>query len=299
MRITEVKAIVVELPARARRLEIVQVPDPFRLRYTHRDVGSDRAETETYLVVRTDEGIEGICTGAPAPAVMEVLRTQVLGTDPLRREETYQRLHHGTRWVYQTPGWFGNFDNCLWDIAGKVAGLPVCRLLGQVRDCIPAYLTGGDGDGTAPTYLALLDDARARWGINAYKFHNYQGPRQNIALFNELRRALGDDFVLMNDPVCSYSLEEAIPVGHVMEALGFLWLEEPFYEQVYRWFPERTFENVLIVTDGVDENLMLSSRNLPNVNVCAVSHADPVSLIRHANVLLTKGAMAKFEELLK
>lgn len=231
MRITEVKAIVVELPARARRLEIVQVPDPFRLRYTHRDVGSDRAETETYLVVRTDEGIEGICTGAPAPAVMEVLRTQVLGTDPLRREDTYQRLHHGTRWVYQTPGWFGNFDNCLWDIAGKVAGLPVCRLLGQVRDRIPAYLTGGDGDGTAPTYLALLDDARARWGINAYKFHNYQGPRQNIALFNELRRALGDDFVLMNDPVCSYSLEEAITVGHVMEDLGFLWLEEPFYEQ--------------------------------------------------------------------
>ena len=52
MRITEVKAIVVELPARARRLEIVQVPDPFRLRYTHRDVGSDRAETETYLVVQ-------------------------------------------------------------------------------------------------------------------------------------------------------------------------------------------------------------------------------------------------------
>lgn len=59
------------------------------------------------------------------------------------------------------------------------------------------------------------------------------------------------------------------------------------------------FENVLIVTDSVDENLMLSSRNLPNVNVCAVSHADPVSLIRHANVLLTKNAMAKFEELLK
>ena len=59
------------------------------------------------------------------------------------------------------------------------------------------------------------------------------------------------------------------------------------------------FENVLIVTDGVDENLLLSSRNLPNVNVCAVSHADPVSLIRHAHVLLTRPAMAKFEELLK
>jgi large subunit ribosomal protein L4 len=59
------------------------------------------------------------------------------------------------------------------------------------------------------------------------------------------------------------------------------------------------FENVLIVTDAVDENLKLSSRNLPNVNVVAVAHADPVSLIRHANVLMTRNAMAKFEELLK
>lgn len=59
------------------------------------------------------------------------------------------------------------------------------------------------------------------------------------------------------------------------------------------------FENVLIVTDAVDENLELSSRNLPNVNVMTASHADPISLIRHANVLLTKNAVAKFEELLK
>ena len=59
------------------------------------------------------------------------------------------------------------------------------------------------------------------------------------------------------------------------------------------------FDSVLIVTDSVDENLLLSSRNLPNVNVVTVAHADPVSLIRHAHVLLTKNAMAKFEELLK
>ena len=59
------------------------------------------------------------------------------------------------------------------------------------------------------------------------------------------------------------------------------------------------FENVLIVTDAVDENLQLSSRNLPNVDVVSASHADPVSLIRYANVLLTKNALAKFEELLK
>jgi large subunit ribosomal protein L4 len=59
------------------------------------------------------------------------------------------------------------------------------------------------------------------------------------------------------------------------------------------------YENVLIVTASMDENLLLSARNLPNVNVCAVTHADPVSLIRHAHVLMTRPAMAKFEELLK
>ncbi len=59
------------------------------------------------------------------------------------------------------------------------------------------------------------------------------------------------------------------------------------------------FDNLLIITDNIDENLLLSSRNLQHVDVVSVTHADPVTLIRHANVLLTKNAMAKFEEMLK
>ena len=59
------------------------------------------------------------------------------------------------------------------------------------------------------------------------------------------------------------------------------------------------FENVLIVTESFDENLMLSSRNLANIDVLAVAHADPLSLIHHAQVLITRNAMTKFEEMLK
>ncbi|MGH8620398.1 MAG: 50S ribosomal protein L4 [Burkholderiales bacterium] len=59
------------------------------------------------------------------------------------------------------------------------------------------------------------------------------------------------------------------------------------------------FEDVLIVTDSVDENLLLSSRNLPHINIVTVQQADPVSLIRHNAVLVTRNAMAKFEEWLK
>ena len=58
------------------------------------------------------------------------------------------------------------------------------------------------------------------------------------------------------------------------------------------------FDSVLIITDKLDENLSLSSRNLLNVLVIEPKQADPVSLLRFNNTLITKGAIAKFEEML-
>ena len=55
--------------------------------------------------------------------------------------------------------------------------------------------------------------------------------------------------------------------------------------------------NLLVITDELTENLYLSSRNLPNVLVLEAQEADPVSLIRFAKVLVTKNAVAKFEEM--
>ncbi len=57
-------------------------------------------------------------------------------------------------------------------------------------------------------------------------------------------------------------------------------------------------DNVLIITDNLDENLVLSARNLINVLVVEPGQADPVSLLRFSNTLITKGAVAKFEEML-
>jgi large subunit ribosomal protein L4 len=59
------------------------------------------------------------------------------------------------------------------------------------------------------------------------------------------------------------------------------------------------FEQVLVITDQIDENLMLSSRNLRNVEILNVRHANPVALVRSDKVLLTKAAVAKLEEMLK
>jgi large subunit ribosomal protein L4 len=54
---------------------------------------------------------------------------------------------------------------------------------------------------------------------------------------------------------------------------------------------------LLIITDSVDENLYLSSRNLPNVLVLEANQADPVSLVRFPNVIVTRNAVAQIEEM--
>ena len=56
-------------------------------------------------------------------------------------------------------------------------------------------------------------------------------------------------------------------------------------------------ENVLIITEAIDDNLHLSSRNLPHVSIVTAAGADPLSLIRHDKVIVTRNAVAKIEEL--
>jgi len=56
-------------------------------------------------------------------------------------------------------------------------------------------------------------------------------------------------------------------------------------------------DKVVLITDGIDANLRLASRNLPNVLVLDVRGADPVTLVGSKNVLLTRKAVAKLEEL--
>ena len=137
-------------------------------------------------------------------------------------------LHKGMRWFHYKPGWFGDFDNCLWDIAGKLAGLPVHVLIGRVRERLPVYpISSGPA---LEDYLEHTEKGR-EFGVNAYKFHTNKGGRADMPIFEKTRKAVGLDYDLINDPVCSYDLREAIEVSRLMDALDFIWLEEPFHEQ--------------------------------------------------------------------
>ena len=212
------------------------------------------------LDVETDEGI----TGRIAPVSitnhqLDILRTHAVGESPFARERLFQMLHKGTRWVYQEPGWFGEFDNCLWDIAGKAAGLPVYALIGRVRDRLPVYLT--DHELTPQGYLDHIERGRT-FGVNAYKLHTYRGGKRDIPLLTDIRKEVGDDYDLLNDPVCSYNLREAIEVGRAMEELDYVWLEEPMHEQKMNQYQElcRTLTIPIMATERLCHDMDLSAQ---------------------------------------
>lgn len=92
-------------------------------------------------------------------------------------------------------------------------------------------------------------------------------------------------------------LSELARVGRLQVVEEFK-IDTPKTKQMVQKIKSLGFESVLVVTDDVDENLYLSSRNLPHVLVVEAQHADPVNLVRFPNVLLTRGAVKKFEEML-
>jgi len=75
-------------------------------------------------------------------------------------------------------------------------------------------------------------------------------------------------------------------------------LESPKTKLVSSKLKSLGMESVLIITDSVDENVYLATRNLPHVAVVEPRYADPLSLIHYKHVLITKPAIAQFEEML-
>jgi large subunit ribosomal protein L4 len=75
-------------------------------------------------------------------------------------------------------------------------------------------------------------------------------------------------------------------------------LDQPKTKLLQQKLHALQLDSVLIISDEISENLYLSARNLPNVDVRDVSGADPVSLVRFDKVLITVPAMKKFEEVL-
>lgn len=230
MKIERITLSIFELPSNTGQFDLVEDVRGAHRRWRRQPNGSRRGELHV-LHVHTDAGVEGVCTVGDARYTtmrredLAQLRILAVGEDALDRERLWSKLAAATRGMFAKPGWFGAFDNCLWDIAGKAAGLPVWALLGRARVRCPAYYNYGGGTLEATVQNALL---AVEAGFPALKDHFRESPVENLARCRAVREAVGPSVDLLHDAVLAdYSFDEAVRVGRALEELAFGWLEEP------------------------------------------------------------------------
>lgn len=270
MKITQIELSVFEIPVNTPRFDLVERNTPAKQRWTTTKPSGQRAvnassEVIHVLHVDTDEGIQGVCTVGDARYTtmrtdeLEELRILTIGANPFDRERLYAKLNAATRTMFTRPGWFGAFDNCLWDIAGKAADLPVYALLGRARERVPAYYNSGGA-----TKEAVVEDSlqAVEMGFPAVKDHLANTADENIRWFSAIREAVGPDITLLHDAVSShYNYEEALRVGRVLEELRFLWLEEPL--------PDRDQRGLQRLCDALDIPVLAPETLMHDVDLSA------------------------------
>lgn len=181
----------------------------------------------TLVRVLTDEGIDGnyiVWSETPAArpqALAEGLRQMrpyLIGCDPLLIEHIWQKL--GKMWYEEKGPAFAAIDCCLWDIAGKKANLPVYKLLGGAREEILAYASG-EPPKTMEGKVELAKELKAG-GYHASKVHPF-----TMEECEAVRRAVGDEHILMHDAIFALDFPTALKVGRKLEELDFYWYEAP------------------------------------------------------------------------
>ncbi len=125
---------------------------------------------------------------------------------------------------------WGPIDTCLWLLAADAAGLPLYRYIGAARHAIPTYVSSMFLE-TADDYVAEAEAVRKQ-GFAAYKLHPPgRSVEADLEIHAAVRKAVGDDFPLMSDPVAFMTLPDALRYGRGLERLGFKWFEEPMADE--------------------------------------------------------------------
>jgi L-alanine-DL-glutamate epimerase-like enolase superfamily enzyme len=223
--------------------------------------GSAPAQTAAWLVLTTDEGLRGFgyCNrGAILQDLVDRrIRGELLGADPLMREYTWHRLWELDR-IEEFPLYLmAVVDEALWDLAGKIAGLPVHALIGSYRTKIPAYASTATY-ASIEEYLDVADQC-LDLGYQAIKLHAWGDWRRDADLAEALREHVGDRVELMYDGSAGFDLMDSIRLGRVLAEAGYLWYEEPMREfsvTAYKWLSERVEIPLLVAetSDGAHMN---------------------------------------------
>jgi L-alanine-DL-glutamate epimerase-like enolase superfamily enzyme len=128
-------------------------------------------------------------------------------------------------------------DTALWDLAARLLGLPLHRLLGAVRDEVPVYGSGGFTTETEGKLRAQLDEWLDR-GLPRVKLKIGESwgaaVERDMARVSLAREVVGADTEVFVDANGAYDAQQAVRVGRRLDELGVMWFEEPVSSDDHR-----------------------------------------------------------------
>jgi L-alanine-DL-glutamate epimerase-like enolase superfamily enzyme len=196
-------------------------------------------QAQTCLVkITTANGIVGwgeahapLGPRATCAVVRDVFAPLLIGQDPLAIERHWERMYGSMRLRGHSTGYqleaLSGVDIALWDLAGKLLGQPVYRLLGgPFRTALPAYASGVPGH-TIEDRVATAQRFLAE-GYTAIKASIGRGDIDTdlagVAALAEVLRGKAD---LLVDAHGGYTAENALYVGRALQQMGVYWFEDP------------------------------------------------------------------------
>jgi D-galactarolactone cycloisomerase len=230
-RITRVRSRVLDLP----------LPGDFRPAWGRNQV--QRNLLITLVEVETESGITGVTAAEAGPeaaiSIDRFVAPHLIGQDAAAPERLSGLLKDAE--ILGAPVYC--IEIALWDIAGKVAGLPVSKMWGASTDRVPAYCATGE---VRPSERRVEDCHRiVDEGFKAVKirFHS-DDPRDDIRVVEAVKREFGEHLAVLVDANMAgpapgwgghtqWTFRTALQVAIELERLGVVWLEEPLPRHDY------------------------------------------------------------------
>ncbi|MDT0551860.1 mandelate racemase/muconate lactonizing enzyme family protein [Urechidicola vernalis] len=199
---------------------------------------------------------------------INLLRPIVIGENPLENELVWSKMYRKTL-DYARRGVLvasiSAIDIALWDLKGKILGLPVSTLLGgKQRDHVRPYATGlyfSDINNPSRDYEEEIEDYIAR-GFKSIKMKVGLGVETDYQNVKKVRELIGDKIQLMVDSNHAYNLREAVSLAKKLEPLNIHWFEEPLSPEYYEQYNELRNRTTIPIAAGECEYLRFGFHQL-------------------------------------
>ena len=269
-----------------RPLHVYGSERPERYRDSQGRPGTIR-KTANYLVIKTDQGLEGLYGPVDTEACVVVyrqLRPFLKGRDPLQVETLWDQMHRLNRHSRSSHFLMGvsAVDNALWDLRGRFFEAPVYRLLGgptrekaRVYGSALGYSVEPGKAGPRAAELKRAGFLHQKWFIPYGPGDGAEGLRLNIELVRELREAVGEDVDLMFDAFMGWDLNYAMAWARAVERYRPRWIEEAFHVDKLESFRALAMETTIPVATGEHFYGRWEVKRFLEAEAISVVQADP------------------------